>query len=79
MDTNQTNRVTQRVLVTDIGRIVGVIPSTDISVGTRIEYGWRDKDGIKHIDGIATVRRKRICMIDQYQIYDASGARVEVA
>lgn len=45
-----------RKLVDDLGRTVG-IARTAARLGTRVEYGGRDRDGILHVEGIARVER----------------------
>jgi hypothetical protein len=52
--------ITRKVLVDDLGRVIGRVKSRTGKNGNSIEYGVTRRDGTFDIAGIATIERQRI-------------------
>ena len=73
-------KTSKKVLVDNLGRVVGLIAPRTGKIGENIEYGGA-RDGVLDVMGIARIERKKI---DEYaaenlRTYDGNtGRRVEV-
>lgn len=71
---------TKKVLVDNLGRVVGLIAPRTGKIGSNIEYGGV-RDGVLDVIGIARIERLRLdyYTIDELRTYDGNtGRRVEV-
>ena len=73
-------KTSKKVLVDNLGRIVGVVAPRTGKIGENIEYGGV-RDGVLDVIGIARIERLRLdyYTIDELRTYDGNtGRRVEV-
>ena len=55
-----TKKVQRQAVVDDLGRVLGLLPRGYRGSKGNFEYGPRDRDGIRHIQGIARIKTIRV-------------------
>lgn len=70
------NRSTKKVLVDNLGRVVGLVAPRTGKIGNNIEYGGV-RDGVLDVQGIARIERKNIddYEIEHLRVYDGNTGR----
>lgn len=71
------DKTTRKVLVDNLGRVVGLVKPRTGHIGDVIEYGGT-RDGCLDVIGIATIERRKIStyMVDELRVYDGNGGRM---
>ena len=71
------NKSTKKVLIDNLGRIVGLVAPRTGKIGENIEYGGV-RDGVLDVKGIARIASKKIdnYAIEQLHTYDGNTGRM---
>lgn len=71
------DKTTRKVLVDNLGRVVGLVKPRTGHIGDVIEYGGT-RDGCLDVFGIATIERRavEVYMADELRVYDGNDGHM---